>query len=67
MSLAILVNSAKGRSYLKSEPNYQTKKWFSKNILVTEMNKPNNNNEQARIFRSINSCHQQDSNALVLQ
>ena len=34
-----LVTVNKRRSYLVSEPDYHTKKWFSENLLVIEVNK----------------------------
>ena len=34
-----LVTTDKRRNQLVSEPNYHTKKWFSKNLLATEMKK----------------------------
>ena len=33
-----LVITVKRRSYLVSEPNYHTTKWFSENLLAMEMN-----------------------------
>ena len=34
-----LVTKNKKRNYLVPEPNYDTKKWFSENLLATEMKK----------------------------
>ena len=34
-----LVTTNKRRNYLMSEPNYHTKKWFSKDLLAIEMKK----------------------------
>ena len=34
-----LVTTNKRRNYLVSEPNYHTKKWFSKDLLAIEMKK----------------------------
>ena len=34
-----LVTTNKRRNQLVSEPNYQTTKWFSENLLATEMKK----------------------------
>ena len=34
-----LVTTCKRKSYLVSEPNYHTTKWFSENLLEMEMNK----------------------------
>ena len=34
-----LATTDKKRSYLTSEPNYYTKKWFSENVPAIEMNK----------------------------
>ena len=35
-----LVTTDKRRNKLVSEPNYHTTKWFSENLLASEMNKP---------------------------
>ena len=49
------------RSYLVSEPNYHTSKWFSENLLAIEIEQSGSENEQAGVFRSIDFGYQQDS------
>ena len=41
-----------------SEPNYHKIKWFSENLLATEINKKSNN-EQGGVCRSFTSWHVQ--------
>ena len=46
------------RSYLVSQPNYHTTKWFPKNLLEIEMKKKKKNsceNKQASTSRFINT------------
>ena len=45
------------RSYLVSQPNYHTTKWFPKNLLEIEMKKKKNSceNKQASTSRFINT------------
>ena len=38
-----LVTTDKRRNQLVSKPNYHTKKWFSENLLATEMEKKRKN------------------------
>ena len=45
------------RNYLASEPNRNTKKYFSENLLTSEMSNKKTKNEQADIFMLINSRH----------
>ena len=48
------------RSYLVSQPNYHTTKWFRKNLLEIEMKKKKNSceNKQASTSRFINTRNQ---------
>ena len=55
----------KKRSYPMSEPNYHKIKWFSENLLATEINKKNNN-EQGGVCRSFTSWHMQYIDVWVL-
>ena len=55
----------KKRSYPMSEPNYHKIKWFSENLLATEINKKSNN-EQGGVCRSFTSWHMQYIDVWVL-
>ena len=49
-----LVTTERGRNYLVSEPNFHTTKFFTENVLATEMKKKTDTYEYC-LFRTFNT------------
>ena len=64
--IKLVTTDRRRRSYLVSGPNFRSIKMFLKEFTGNPNEQNKNKNEQASLFRSVDSGLQKDSNALIL-